>query len=51
MLDEAVCRGYHLMFQEVQFERVRITAEHALRGMSLWVTDRLFSIDGPEGFI
>lgn len=50
-LDEAKARAFNLVSRQVRFLRVQITPEEALRGVSQYVTDRLFALDGPDDIL
>ena len=50
-LDEAERRAYHQFPRTVRYEKVSITTDQALRGVSYYVADRLFALDGPEDIL
>ncbi|NSW90304.1 MAG: ROK family transcriptional regulator [Firmicutes bacterium] len=47
-LEEANSRAYEQFTKNLQYERVNIDAERAITGVSLYVTDKLFDLMGPE---
>lgn len=49
--DEAEARAYHLFSKPVRYEKVSITTDQALRGVSYYVADRLFALDGPDDIL
>ena len=50
-LSEAEARAYHMFSKPVRYEKVSITTNQALRGISFYVCDRLFSLDGPDDIL
>ncbi|MEG2377266.1 MAG: ROK family protein, partial [Clostridia bacterium] len=47
-LEEAQQRAYNLFSKPVQYEKVTINSDHALKGVAYYVADRLFALDGPD---
>lgn len=50
-LEEAERRAYHIFSKPVRYEKVSINTDQALRGVSYYVTDRLFALDGPDDIL
>lgn len=50
-LDEAERRAYRQFSRPVRYEKVSINTDQALRGVSYYVTDRLFALDGPDDIL
>jgi N-acetylglucosamine repressor len=47
-IDEANSRAYEQFTKDLKYEKVNIDADRAITGVSLYVTDRLFDLMGPE---
>lgn len=47
-LEEAGRRAYEQFIKNLKFEKVNIGVEQALKGVSLYVADRLFDLAGPD---
>ena len=47
-LEEANKRAYELFLKDLKYEKVNIGMEQALKGISLYVADKLFDLAGPD---
>ncbi|NJD01210.1 MAG: ROK family transcriptional regulator [Ruminiclostridium sp.] len=47
-LEEANKRAYELFLKNLRYEKVNIKIEEALKGVSLFVADKLFDLSGPD---
>ena len=45
---EANGRAYEQFTKDLKYEKVNISMEKAVKGLSIYVTDRLFELSGPE---